>query len=94
MEEYTLASIYELLDAVAASVREVAASVKEVAASVSELAESVSELAASVKELRDETNERFDRLEANQKTLIETVNGILGELENHEERIERLEASV
>ena len=94
MEEYTLASIYELLDAVAASVREVAASVKEVAASVSELAESVSELAASVKELRDETNERFDRLEANQKTLIETVNGILGALENHEERIKRLEASV
>ena len=94
MEEHTLASIYELLDAVAASVREVAASVKELAESVSELAESVSEVAASVKELRDETNERFDRLEANQKTLIETVNGILGELENHEERIKRLEASV
>ena len=73
MEEHTLASIYELLDAVAASVREVA---------------------ASVRELRDETNERFDRLEANQKTLIETVNRILGALENHEERIKRLEARI
>ena len=73
MEEHTLASIYELLDAVAASVREVA---------------------ASVRELRDETNERFDRLEANQKTLIETVNRILGTLENHEERIKRLEARI
>ena len=73
MEEHTLASIHELLDAVAASVREVA---------------------ASVRELRDETNERFDRLEANQKTLIETVNRILGALENHEERIKRLEARI
>ncbi len=69
MEEHSLASIYELLDAVAASVREVAASVKEL-------------------------HERFDRLEANQKTLIETVNGILGALESYEERIERLEAPV
>ena len=83
MEEHTLASIYELLDAVAASVR-------ELAASVGELAASVGELTASVREL----HERFDGLEANQKTLIETVNGILGALESHEERIERLEAPV
>ena len=101
MEEHTLASIYELLDVVAASVRELAASVGELAASVGEVvasvgevAASVGELAASLGELRDETNERFDRLEANQKTLIETVNGILGTLENHEERIERLEARI
>ena len=62
MEEHTLASIYELLDAVAASVG-------AVAASVGELAASVGELAASVREL----HERFDGLEANQKTLIERM---------------------
>ena len=83
MEEHSLASIYEQLDAVAASVNELATSVNELAASVGELA-------ASVKEL----HERLDRLETNQKTLIETVNGILGALENHEERIKRLEARI